>query len=70
MWNILETQQILFEYVRLCGVCVCSVSVVYVGGDGGGWWGCRRKNGSYFAGGARREVINQTLKRTPKNAND
>ena len=32
MWNILETQQILFEYVRLCGVCVCSVSVVYMWG--------------------------------------
>lgn len=49
---------------------VCVVSVVYVGGDGGGCWGCRRKNGSYFAGGARREVISQTLKRSPKNAND
>ena len=32
MWNILETQQLLFEYVRLCGVCVCSVSVVYMWG--------------------------------------
>ena len=35
MWNILETHYI-FEYVRLCGVCVCSVSVVYGGGDGVG----------------------------------
>ena len=25
---------------------------------------------AYFAGGARREVISQTLKRSPKNAND
>ena len=36
MWNILETQQILFEYVRFCGVCVRSVSVVYVGVTGVG----------------------------------